>query len=88
MEGNGTTVRIVRVGEVTPAQFTVMGWEVKGIGEVVERLVAAGVEMERYGLPGQREDGVWRLRVGRRWRGSKIQMGMCLRFRSMGEGVG
>jgi len=59
MEGNGTTVRIVRVGDFSPQQFTVMGWEVKGIGEVVERLVAAGVEMQRYGLTGQGEDGVW-----------------------------
>lgn len=59
METGGAPVRIVRAGEFNPQPFTVMGWEVRRIGEVVSKLVAAGVEMQQFGLPGQGEDGVW-----------------------------
>lgn len=59
MEGGGTMFRIARAGAFTPQPFTVMGWEVRGIAEVVAKLAGAGVVLERYGFPGQREDGVW-----------------------------
>ena len=59
MDAGGTTVRIVKVGQFTPQRFTVMGWEVERIGEVAEDLRGAGVVFERYGFPGQGEDGIW-----------------------------
>ncbi len=59
MDAGGTMVRIVRVGEFTPARFTIVGWEVLSLDEVVKRLSEAGVSFERYGLPGQGDDGIW-----------------------------
>jgi len=59
MDAGGTTIRIVRVGEFTPAAYTILGWEVRGIAEVVARMTQAGVQMERYGFPGQGDDGIW-----------------------------
>ena len=59
MDADGSMIRIVRVGEFTPARFTVLGWEVASIEALVARLTAAGVAFELYGLPDQAPDGVW-----------------------------
>ena len=59
MDAGGTMIRIVRVGEFVPARFTLTGWEVAGIEGVVRSMSAKGVVFERYGLPGQGDDGVW-----------------------------
>ncbi len=59
MEAGGTMIRIVRVGEFAPARFTLVGWEVAEIESVVKAVSSKGVEFERYGLPGQGDDGVW-----------------------------
>lgn len=59
MDANGTPIRIVRVGAFTPAPFTIMGWEVAGIGNVVQQMAAQGVTFKKYGFPGQDDSGVW-----------------------------
>ncbi len=59
VDAAGTQLRIVAVGEFTPARFTILGWEVHEIGAVVERMSAAGVQFEQYGFPGQADDGIW-----------------------------
>ena len=59
MDSNGTMVRIVRVGEFTPAPFTIVGWQVGDIHAKVAELSANGVEFNRYPWFEQSPDGVW-----------------------------
>src|SRR5262245_5657321 len=54
-----TTVRVAKVGELDPAPFTILGWEVAGIHEVAAELRRKGVSFERYSWAKQDEDGVW-----------------------------
>jgi catechol 2,3-dioxygenase-like lactoylglutathione lyase family enzyme len=59
MDSNGTMIRIVRVGEFTPAPFTILGWQVDDIHAKVAELGANGVQFKRYSFLEQGEDGVW-----------------------------
>ena len=55
----GVMVRVVRVGEFTPAQFTVFGWETPDIEAAVDALTAKGVAFERFGGFAQDVRGIW-----------------------------
>jgi catechol 2,3-dioxygenase-like lactoylglutathione lyase family enzyme len=57
--GRGTSLRISIVPKVTPAQYTVLGWEVPEIASAAQELVAAGVTLEKFPGMGQDELGVW-----------------------------
>lgn len=59
MEANGTTLRIAKVGKFTPAQFTVLGWQVNDIKGAVRSLSGKGAKFERF--PGMEQDelGIW-----------------------------
>jgi catechol 2,3-dioxygenase-like lactoylglutathione lyase family enzyme len=59
MDSNGTMVRIVRVGEFTPAPFTILGWQVDDIHAKVAELSGNGVQFNRYPYFEQSQDGVW-----------------------------
>ena len=59
LDANGTTVRVSKVLEFTPQKFTVLGWEVSDIEQVVSELQARRVNFENYGFPGQDERGIW-----------------------------
>ena len=59
MDANGIMVRIVRVGEFTPAPFTILGWEVSDIHQSVADLTAKGLKFTRYPYFEQSPDGVW-----------------------------
>ena len=59
MDSNGTMVRIVRVGEFTPAPFTILGWQVDDIHTRVAELSDNGVQFNRYPYFEQSPDGVW-----------------------------
>jgi catechol 2,3-dioxygenase-like lactoylglutathione lyase family enzyme len=59
LDGNGTKVRVAKVPEYKPAQFTILGWEVLGIGNVVADLMKKGIRFEQFGLPGQDGQGIW-----------------------------
>jgi predicted enzyme related to lactoylglutathione lyase len=66
-DANGTMLRVTAVQEHTPAPFTVLGWSVDSIEATVERLTAAGVELQRY--PGMNETdpkGIWTAPSGAR----------------------
>ena len=56
---NGTTLRISPVPSFTPAKHTVLGWDVPDIGKAVATLKGAGIIFEKYGFPGQDEEGIW-----------------------------
>jgi catechol 2,3-dioxygenase-like lactoylglutathione lyase family enzyme len=55
----GTMLRVVRVGEFTPAQFTIFGWEVERIEDAVKELTAKGVDFLRFGFFEQDDLGIW-----------------------------
>jgi catechol 2,3-dioxygenase-like lactoylglutathione lyase family enzyme len=59
MDSNGTTIRIVRVGDFTPFPFTILGWEVEDIERAVTDLESIGVQFNRYGFLEQSPNGVW-----------------------------
>lgn len=52
-------IRVVRVAEFTPAQFTILGWESSDIADDVQALVDRGVAFERYGFIQQDALGIW-----------------------------
>lgn len=66
LNGNGTMVRIAKVGEFQPANFTVLGFDVADIQQEVAALRAKGTLCERY--PGMQQDevGIWRSPSGAR----------------------
>jgi catechol 2,3-dioxygenase-like lactoylglutathione lyase family enzyme len=59
MDANGTMVRIARVGEFTPAPFTILGWQVEDIHQAVAEMTSNGLQFTRYSFLEQSEDGVW-----------------------------
>jgi len=59
MDANGTMIRIARVGEFTPAPFTILGWQVTDIHKEVAELAAKGLQFARYPHVEQSADGVW-----------------------------
>ena len=56
---NGTQLRIQKVTAVQPPSFTVLGWRVPNIREVVTGLTLRGVMFERYGFMQQDDLGIW-----------------------------
>ncbi len=52
-------VRLARMEAVTPAPFTILGWEVADIEEKVRALSEAGVAFLRYGFLQQDATGIW-----------------------------
>jgi catechol 2,3-dioxygenase-like lactoylglutathione lyase family enzyme len=66
VKGDDVRIRITRVPDLEPQPFTVLGWQVERIDEVVARLVQAGIEFRRY--PGMEQDaaGIWRAPSGAR----------------------
>jgi len=55
----GVPLRAAFVKEVDEAKHTVLGWQVKGIEDVVRGLTAKGVTFERYGFLKQDDLGIW-----------------------------
>lgn len=58
-DAHGVILRLSLVGELTPAPWTVLGWDVPDIRATVCPLEAAGVRFERYGWMEQDEHGIW-----------------------------
>ena len=56
----GSDLRIVRVGaKHQPVDFTIFGWEVENVEQVVEELTVKGVQFRRYPGMEQDERGIW-----------------------------
>jgi len=58
-DANGTRLHVAKVGAVTPATYTVLGWQVSDIVAQVQDLAGRGVGFERF--PGIKQDalGIW-----------------------------
>jgi catechol 2,3-dioxygenase-like lactoylglutathione lyase family enzyme len=63
-DANGIMIRASKMKEVKPQQFTVLGWQVKGIEKVVKDLQGRGVKFEIYGFFKQDELGIWTAPTG------------------------
>jgi catechol 2,3-dioxygenase-like lactoylglutathione lyase family enzyme len=60
LDANGTMVRVSKVGpDFKPAVFTILGWEVTGIEDVVSTMTAKGVVFERFSFFEQDDLGIW-----------------------------
>ena len=53
-------VRLVRVPDHKPAQFTILGWETPDIEKSVSDLESRGITFAKFGMPGQDQRGIWR----------------------------
>jgi catechol 2,3-dioxygenase-like lactoylglutathione lyase family enzyme len=65
LDANGITVRVAKVPPpFKPAQFTILGWQVSGIENVVRGLQERGVHFEIFGFFKQDELGIWTAPTG------------------------
>lgn len=58
-DASGTLLRVTIVPEVTPAKYTVLGWQVPDIVAAVQSLRKAGVQFQRYDGMNQDQLGIW-----------------------------
>ena len=63
-DANGIMIRIAKMKEFTPTPFTVLGWQVSGIENVVRELKKKGVQFEVFGFFKQDELGIWTAPTG------------------------
>lgn len=66
LEANGIMVRAAKMKEFTPAQFTILGWQVTDIENLVRALVKKGVKFEIFGFFKQDPLGIWTAPTGDR----------------------
>jgi catechol 2,3-dioxygenase-like lactoylglutathione lyase family enzyme len=60
LDANGTMIRVGKVQpDFKPAMFTILGWKVSDIENVVSAMTAKGVVFERYGFFEQDPLGIW-----------------------------
>ena len=63
LDANGILVRVARA-QFTPAQFTILGWQVKNIEKTAVELQEKGVHFERFGFFEQDALGIWTAPTG------------------------
>jgi predicted enzyme related to lactoylglutathione lyase len=66
VEANGVRVRLVRIENHKPVQFTILGWEVSDIEKAVSDLEDRGVAFAKFGMPDQDARGIWKAPGGAR----------------------
>lgn len=60
LESKGVPVRVAKVQpDFTPAQFTILGWQVTDIATTATALRSHGVTFERFGFLEQDPLGIW-----------------------------
>jgi len=63
-DANGIMVRAAKMKDFTPAQHTILGWQVSAIDNVVRALNEKGVHVEIFGFFKQDESGIWTAPTG------------------------
>lgn len=58
-DANGTALRLAKVDTLSPAPYTVLGWEVADIEAAAAGLGARGIELERFEGMAQDSRGIW-----------------------------
>jgi catechol 2,3-dioxygenase-like lactoylglutathione lyase family enzyme len=65
LDANGIMIRVAKVGkDFVPAKFTILGWQVSDIENVVRSLQAKGVHFEIFGFFKQDDLGIWTAPTG------------------------
>lgn len=65
MDASGIMIRVAKVGkDFAPAPFTILGWQVSEIENMVRALQKKGVHFEIYGFFKQDELGIWTAPTG------------------------
>jgi catechol 2,3-dioxygenase-like lactoylglutathione lyase family enzyme len=64
LDANGIMIRVAKVPQLTPAPFTILGWQVKDIAKVAEELQKKGVHFEILGFFKQDSLGIWTAPTG------------------------
>ena len=64
LDANGIMIRVAKVKDFKPAQFTILGWQVSEIENVVRSLQKKGVHFEILGFLKQDELGIWTTPTG------------------------
>ncbi len=65
LDANGIMIRAAKVGkDFVPAQFTILGWQVSQIENLVRDLQEKGVRFEIFGFFKQDELGIWTAPTG------------------------
>jgi catechol 2,3-dioxygenase-like lactoylglutathione lyase family enzyme len=64
LDANGIMIRVAKVTDFVPAQFTILGWQVSRIEGVVRDLQNKGVHFEIFGFFKQDEFGIWTAPTG------------------------
>ncbi len=59
LRAHGNMIRLIRTGEFTPVQYTILGWEVPALAPVITALAQAGVTFSRYSWAKQDAFGIW-----------------------------
>ena len=59
MRAGENLIRIAKVNDFTPAQYTVLGWEVENIEVTVKWLQERGVVFEKYPFVQDQTPGIW-----------------------------
>jgi catechol 2,3-dioxygenase-like lactoylglutathione lyase family enzyme len=58
-DSGGAPLRVALAKEIKPAQYTVLGWDVKDLRATVLQLKKAGVNCEIFGFFKQDDLGIW-----------------------------
>jgi predicted enzyme related to lactoylglutathione lyase len=58
-DSGGTLLRVITVRELTPHEFTILGWNVKKIEATINMLNEKGVSFEKYDFIPQDDLGIW-----------------------------
>ena len=58
-DANGNMLRLVKVKDWEPPQFTILGWEVTDIEDMVKALQKNGVEFQKYPWMPQDQHAIW-----------------------------
>jgi catechol 2,3-dioxygenase-like lactoylglutathione lyase family enzyme len=64
MQAGESTIRIAKAADFSPAQYTVMGWEVADVAAMVKWLNGRGVTFEKYPFIDDQELGIWTTPTG------------------------
>jgi catechol 2,3-dioxygenase-like lactoylglutathione lyase family enzyme len=64
LDANGIMIRVAKLKDFKPAQFTILGWQVSEIENVVRSLQKKGVDFEIFGFFKQDELGIWTAPTG------------------------
>lgn len=59
VDANGIMLRISKVDTLIPQRFTVLGWEIRNIEEMMKAMKEKGIAFERYGHLEQDAAGIW-----------------------------